>query len=60
MIMKNPHIPPTPKLREVSQPVKKFGPEIKKLSEDMIETMYHAHGIGLAAPQKWASWYAWW
>lgn len=42
---------PDPKLREVSQPVKTFGPEIKKLSEDMIETMYDANGIGLAAPQ---------
>ncbi|MBV2169680.1 MAG: peptide deformylase [Bdellovibrio sp.] len=42
---------PDPKLREVSQPVENFGPEIKKLSEDMIETMYHANGIGLAAPQ---------
>lgn len=42
---------PDPKLREVSQPVKTFGPEIKKLSEDMIETMYEANGIGLAAPQ---------
>ncbi|WP_295905061.1 peptide deformylase [uncultured Bdellovibrio sp.] len=42
---------PDPKLREVSQPVETFGPEIKKLSEDLIETMYDAHGIGLAAPQ---------
>lgn len=42
---------PDPKLREVSQPVKTFGPEIKKLAEDMIETMYDANGIGLAAPQ---------
>lgn len=42
---------PDPKLREVSQPVEKFGPELKKLAEDMIETMYDAHGIGLAAPQ---------
>ena len=42
---------PDPVLREVSQPVKHFGPEIKKLAEDMIETMYDAHGIGLAAPQ---------
>lgn len=42
---------PDPKLREVSQPVESFGPELKKLSEDMIETMYHANGIGLAAPQ---------
>ncbi|MGZ3770597.1 MAG: peptide deformylase [Bdellovibrio sp.] len=42
---------PDPKLREVSKPVKKFGPEIKKLAEDMVETMYDANGIGLAAPQ---------
>lgn len=42
---------PDPKLREVSEPVKEFGPELKKLSEDMIETMYDANGIGLAAPQ---------
>ncbi len=42
---------PDPKLREVSKPVEKFGPELKKLAEDMIETMYNAQGIGLAAPQ---------
>lgn len=42
---------PDPKLREVSQPVETFGPELKKLAEDMIETMYDANGIGLAAPQ---------
>lgn len=42
---------PDPKLREISQPVKTFGPELKKLAEDMIETMYDAKGIGLAAPQ---------
>lgn len=42
---------PNPLLREVSQPVKSFGPEIKKLAEDMLETMYDANGIGLAAPQ---------
>lgn len=42
---------PDPRLREVAKPVTAFGPEIKKLAEDMIETMYDAHGIGLAAPQ---------
>ncbi len=42
---------PNPLLREVSEPVKEFGPELKKLSEDMLETMYDANGIGLAAPQ---------
>lgn len=42
---------PDPRLREVSEPVKEFGPEIKELSKDLIETMYDANGIGLAAPQ---------
>lgn len=42
---------PDPRLREISQPVVKFDAEIKKLAEDMIETMYDARGIGLAAPQ---------
>ena len=42
---------PNPILREVSDPVKEFGPELKKLAEDMLETMYDANGIGLAAIQ---------
>ena len=42
---------PNPILREVSRPVTEFGSEVKKLSEDMLETMYEAKGIGLAAPQ---------
>lgn len=42
---------PNPVLREVSEPVKEFGPELKKLAEDMLETMYDANGIGLAAIQ---------
>lgn len=42
---------PDPKLREISQPVEKFGPEIKELVQNMLETMYDANGIGLAAPQ---------
>lgn len=42
---------PNPKLREVSQPIKKFTAELKTLAENMIETMYEARGIGLAAPQ---------
>lgn len=44
---------PDPKLREVSQPVQQseFGPAMQKLADDMVETMYDAHGIGLAAPQ---------
>lgn len=42
---------PDPKLKEVSEPVKKFGAEMEILANDMLETMYDAHGIGLAAPQ---------
>lgn len=42
---------PDPRLREVSTPVEKFDSELEKLTKDMIETMYDANGIGLAAPQ---------
>ncbi len=42
---------PDPKLREVSQPVTKFDDELKALADNMLETMYAAKGIGLAAPQ---------
>lgn len=42
---------PDPRLREVSKKVETFGPHLQKLADDMIETMYDAHGIGLAAPQ---------
>ena len=42
---------PDPRLARKSEPVKKFGPELEKICADMFETMYHAPGIGLAAPQ---------
>lgn len=42
---------PDPRLREVSKDVKTFDADLKKLSEDMFETMYSENGIGLAAPQ---------
>lgn len=42
---------PDPRLREVAKPVEKVTPEIKKLCEDMAETMYAAPGVGLAANQ---------
>lgn len=42
---------PDSRLREVSQTVKDFSDDLKKLSEDMLETMYDENGIGLAAPQ---------
>lgn len=42
---------PDPRLARKSEPVKKFGPELEKICADMLETMYDAPGIGLAAPQ---------
>ncbi|MBX2987295.1 MAG: peptide deformylase [Bdellovibrionaceae bacterium] len=42
---------PDPRLREVSKPVTTFDDGLKTLVKDMIETMYDAKGIGLAAPQ---------
>ena len=38
-------------LRQVSKPVETVGQEEKQLMDDMLETMYHANGIGLAAIQ---------
>jgi peptide deformylase len=42
---------PDPRLKQVSKPVAKVDGEIRKLMDDMLETMYRAPGIGLAAPQ---------
>ena len=42
---------PNKKLREVSKPVEKVGLEEQKLMDDMLDTMYAANGIGLAAIQ---------
>ena len=42
---------PDKQLRLVSRPVEKVTTEIRKLADDMFETMYDAPGIGLAAPQ---------
>lgn len=38
-------------LKKISTPVDFFNGELEKLTKDMIETMYGAPGIGLAAPQ---------
>ena len=40
-----------PVLRKVSKPVEKITSKVRKLVEDMFETMYADNGIGLAAPQ---------
>ena len=42
---------PNKKLRQVSLPVKKVGKEEQNIMNDMLETMYDAKGIGLAAIQ---------
>ncbi len=40
-----------PVLEKHAEPVTAFDAELKKLVEDMFESMYAAHGVGLAAPQ---------
>ena len=42
---------PNPILRKVAEPVTEVTPELTQFAEDMLETMYHSRGIGLAAPQ---------
>ena len=42
---------PDPRLRTKAQPVEKVDDEIRQLAADMLETMYEAPGIGLAATQ---------
>lgn len=40
-----------PVLNKVCREIKEVTPKIKELAEDMLETMYEANGVGLAAPQ---------
>ena len=42
---------PDPRLRLKSVPVEIFDDKLQTLIDDMFETMYHAKGVGLAAPQ---------
>lgn len=42
---------PDPRLRTVAEPVNTVDDELRTFIDDMIETMYHAKGIGLAASQ---------
>lgn len=42
---------PDPRLRQVSEPVKAIDGDIRRLIDDMFDTMYDAPGIGLAAIQ---------
>lgn len=40
-----------PILRQSTDAVTEFGPTLQRFVDDLFETMYHARGIGLAAPQ---------
>lgn len=40
-----------PVLKAKGQVIPQDFPDLQKLIDDMYETMYHAHGVGLAAPQ---------
>ena len=42
---------PNPLLNKKSAPVAEVNADIRKLTDDMLETMYKAPGVGLAAPQ---------
>ena len=42
---------PDPRLRAIADPIEKVDDGIRALAKDMLETMYDAPGIGLAAPQ---------
>jgi peptide deformylase len=44
-------IAPDPRLKAVSEPIARVDDELKKLVDDMLESMYAAEGIGLAAIQ---------
>ena len=43
--------PENPVLRQKAKKVTNFGPGLKTLTDDMVETMREAPGVGLAAPQ---------
>lgn len=51
MALKDILIHPDPRLKTVADPVAEIDSGVKKLADDMLETMYAAPGIGLAAPQ---------
>lgn len=51
MALRNILIHPDPRLKKVATPVASVTDDLRRLADDMLETMYHAPGIGLAAPQ---------
>src|SRR5215475_6969489 len=40
-----------PVLEKPAEPIVDFNGDLRKLADDMFESMYAAHGVGLAAPQ---------
>ena len=44
-------IHPDPRLKKVVDPVGDLSDDLRRVADDMLETMYDAPGIGLAAPQ---------
>ncbi|MDE6755173.1 MAG: peptide deformylase, partial [Muribaculaceae bacterium] len=42
-----------PVLRKETDEIDEDYPELKKLVENMFETMYHSDGVGLDSPQVW-------
>lgn len=44
-------VAPDPRLKIKAKPVETVDDDVRKLMDDMLESMYAAHGIGLAAPQ---------
>jgi len=44
-------IHPDPRLKTAAKPVASITDDVRRLADDMLETMYDAPGIGLAAPQ---------
>lgn len=40
-----------PVLEKLAEPIVEFNGDLRKLADDMFESMYAAHGVGLAAPQ---------
>jgi peptide deformylase len=45
------HVLGSPILRHETKPVERMTDELRRLTDDMLETMHAAKGIGLAAPQ---------
>ena len=51
MTIRNILIHPDPRLKKTVAPVTDVTDDVRRLADDMLETMYNAPGIGLAAPQ---------